>query len=65
MIVECVPNFSEGRDPVIVATIGSAVDSVPGVSLLDTTSDPDHNRSVLTFAGSPEAVARATVESNT
>ena len=59
MIIESVPNFSEGRDPVIVASIGRAVSAVPGVSLLDTTSDPDHNRSVLTFAGAPGAVADA------
>jgi glutamate formiminotransferase len=59
MIIECVPNFSEGRDPVIVAAIGRAVSAVRGVLLLDTTSDPDHNRSVLTFAGAPEAVAEA------
>lgn len=57
MIIECVPNFSEGRDPLIVAAIGHAVSSVPGVALLDTTSDQDHNRSVLTFAGEPETVA--------
>jgi glutamate formiminotransferase len=59
LIVESVPNFSEGRDPVIVASIARAVSAVPGVSLLDTTSDPDHNRSVLTFAGAPTAVADA------
>jgi glutamate formiminotransferase len=59
MIIEAVPNFSEGRDPVIVSSIARAVSAVPGVSLLDTTSDPDHNRSVLTFAGPPEAVADA------
>ena len=53
-IVECVPNFSEGRDPVIVAAIGQAIPC-----LLDTTSDPDHNRSVLTFAGAPREVADA------
>jgi glutamate formiminotransferase len=58
-LIECVPNFSEGRDPVIVASIGRAVSAVPGVLLLDTTSDPDHNRSVLTFAGAPDAVADA------
>jgi glutamate formiminotransferase len=54
-VIECVPNFSEGRDPVIVAALGRAV----GPLLLDTTSDPDHHRSVLTFAGAPENVARA------
>jgi len=53
-IVECVPNFSEGRDLVIVAAIGRAVPR-----LLDSTSDPDHNRSVLTFAGAPREVADA------
>jgi len=62
LIIECVPNFSEGRDPVIVAAIGRAVSAVAGVSLLDTTSDPDHNRSVLTFAGTPDAVADAAFE---
>ena len=61
MIVECVPNFSEGRDWVIVASIARAVSSVPGILLLDTTSDQDHNRSVLTFAGAPQAVADAAV----
>jgi glutamate formiminotransferase len=59
MIVESVPNFSEGRDPVIVASIAQAVSAVSGVLLLDTTSDPDHNRSVLTFAGTADAVADA------
>jgi glutamate formiminotransferase len=59
LIIEAVPNFSEGRDPVLVAGIGRAVSSVPGAYLLDTTSDQDHNRSVLTFAGHPEAVANA------
>jgi glutamate formiminotransferase len=62
LIVESVPNFSEGRDPVIVASIGRAVSAVAGVALLDTTSDPDHNRSVLTFAGTPLAVADAAFE---
>src|SRR5665213_2584304 len=61
LIVECVPNFSEGRDPVIVASLARAVRSVSGVLLLDTTSDQDHNRSVLTFAGPPLAVADAAV----
>lgn len=61
MIVECVPNFSEGRDPVIVTAIARAVSSTPGALLLDQTSDQDHNRSVLTFAGSPSAVMEAAV----
>jgi glutamate formiminotransferase len=59
LIIESVPNFSEGRDPVLVAGIGRAVSSIPGAHLLDTTSDQDHNRSVLTFAGEPRAVADA------
>jgi glutamate formiminotransferase len=60
LIVECVPNFSEGRDPVIVSAIAQAVSSA-GALLLDTTSDHDHNRSVLTFAGSPQSIADAVV----
>jgi glutamate formiminotransferase len=59
VIVECVPNFSEGRDPRIVAAIAEAVASVEGAWLLDTTADPDHNRSVLTFAGKAESVMEA------
>jgi glutamate formiminotransferase len=59
VIVECVPNFSEGRDPRIVAAIAQAVASVEGAWLLDTTSDADHNRSVLTLAGNPESVVQA------
>ncbi len=62
MIVECVPNFSEGRDPLIVNAIARAIDETPRVRLLDKTSDPDHNRSVLTFAGDPDPVAGAAFE---
>lgn len=58
-IVECVPNFSEGRDPSVIQALAEAVQAVPQVVLLDLTSDPDHHRSVLTLAGSPEAVAEA------
>jgi len=58
-IVECIPNFSEGRNPATVQALIAAVESVPGVWLLDRTSDPDHHRSVLTFAGDPAAVAEA------
>jgi glutamate formiminotransferase len=49
--LECVPNVSEGRRPEVVARLAAAVASVPGVRLLDVSSDPDHNRSVLTLAG--------------
>ncbi|MEQ1795410.1 MAG: glutamate formimidoyltransferase [Nitrospira sp.] len=58
-IIECIPNFSEGRDPATVQALTAAVESVPGVRLLERTSDPDHHRSVLTFAGDPDAVAEA------
>ncbi|KAF4516009.1 hypothetical protein B566_EDAN000246 [Ephemera danica] len=61
-IVECIPNFSEGRNPATVQALIAAVDSVPGVRLLDRTSDPDHHRSVLTFAGDPDAVVEATFQ---
>lgn len=58
-IVECVPNFSEGRDAATVRALTEAVRAVPGVVLLDQTMDPGHHRAVLTFAGAPEAVAEA------
>jgi len=58
-IIECIPNFSEGRNPATIQALIAAVESVPGVRLLDRTSDPDHHRSVLTFAGDPDAVAEA------
>lgn len=59
MLVECVPNFSEGRDPSKIDRLAAAVSSVAGVALLDRHSDPDHHRTVLTFAGSPQAVSEA------
>lgn len=59
MTIECVPNFSEGRDRAVVKAIEQSVRRVPGTLLLDSTSDVDHNRTVLTFAGEPEAVAEA------
>lgn len=58
-LVECVPNFSEGRDGAKIEAIEQAILSVPDVVLLDRESDADHNRSVLTFVGPPEAVAAA------
>jgi glutamate formiminotransferase / formiminotetrahydrofolate cyclodeaminase len=58
-LVECVPNFSEGRDASKIDAIVSAIRSVPGVFVLDRSSDADHNRSVITLAGEPEAVAEA------
>jgi len=56
-LIECVPNFSEGRDPAVVQAIEQAIASVSGVLLLRSEMDPDHNRSVITFAGPPEGVA--------
>lgn len=58
-LVECVPNFSEGRRREVVDQILAAIASVPGVTLLGSELDPDHNRSVLTFAGEPEPVMEA------
>src|SRR5258707_6093649 len=58
-LVECVPNFSEGRDAAKVDAIVQAILAVPEVVLLDRESDADHNRSVLTFVGPPSAVADA------
>jgi glutamate formiminotransferase / 5-formyltetrahydrofolate cyclo-ligase len=49
--LECVPNVSEGRRPEVVARLAAAVSAPPGVRLLDISSDPDHNRTVLTLAG--------------
>lgn len=60
-LVECVPNFSEGRDAAKVAAIVAAIREVPGVFVLAHESDKDHNRSVVTMAGDPEAVAEAAV----
>jgi len=58
-LIECVPNFSEGRDPTKVDAIVAAMSSVPGVYVLDREMDPDHNRCVITLAGEPDAVAEA------
>jgi glutamate formiminotransferase/formiminotetrahydrofolate cyclodeaminase len=58
-LVECVPNFSEGRDPRIVEAIADAVRAVDGVSLLDVDPGKTTNRTVYTFAGSPDAVLEA------
>lgn len=60
-LIECVPNFSEGRDPEKVDAIVRAMSSVPGVYVLDREMDVDHNRSVITLAGDPEAVGEAAV----
>ncbi|HTV60250.1 MAG TPA: glutamate formimidoyltransferase [Verrucomicrobiae bacterium] len=58
-LIECVPNFSEGRDTSKIDAIVASLSEVGGVYLLDRESDSDHNRSVVTIAGDPEAVAEA------
>ena len=63
-IVECVPNFSEGRRKEVIGSIRKAAEAVPGVTVLDCESDPNHNRMVLTFVGSPEAVVEAALASS-
>lgn len=55
-LVECVPNFSEGRRQEVIEAIVAAIAAVPGTRVLDVQSDADHNRSVVTFVGGPEAV---------
>src|SRR4030066_2571021 len=62
-ILECIPNYSEALRPDVVEAIMSSITSVEGVTLLDRHSDLDHNRTVLTFVGSPEAVEEATFRS--
>lgn len=58
-LIECVPNFSEGRDAPVVAAIAAAIASVPGARVLRSEMDPDHNRSVITFAGPLERIGEA------
>jgi glutamate formiminotransferase len=58
-IVECVPNFSEGRRPEVLDAIVGALLSVKDVYLLGREMDPDHNRAVVTIAGAPEAIGEA------
>jgi glutamate formiminotransferase / formiminotetrahydrofolate cyclodeaminase len=58
-LIECVPNFSEGRDAAKIDALVAAMQSVEGVYVLDRESDADHNRCVITLAGEPEPVAEA------
>ena len=60
-IIESVPNISEGRRPEVVEACVDAVRNTPGVTLLDYSSDANHNRSVITYIGSPEGVEQASV----
>lgn len=59
MLIESVPNVSEGRRPEVVDRMAAAIEAVPGVLLLDRTSDASHNRSVFTMAGEHEPVQDA------
>jgi glutamate formiminotransferase len=58
-LIECVPNFSDGRDPETLHAIRQAICSVSDVLLLRSEMDPDHNRAVITFAGAPQSVMEA------
>lgn len=58
-LLECVPNFSEGRDPIVIQQITDAIKSVEGVSLLDVDPGKATNRTVVTFVGAPELVIEA------
>ena len=60
-LVECVPNFSEGRKPETVRLIAESIAAVESACVLDTHIDPDHNRSVITFVATPERVVKAAV----
>jgi glutamate formiminotransferase / formiminotetrahydrofolate cyclodeaminase len=60
-LIECVPNFSEGRDVEVIAAIRDRIAAVPGVSVLHTTSDAWHNRSVITFVAPAEVMPDAAV----
>src|SRR6266436_3506424 len=61
MLVECVPNFSEGRKVATVERIARAIESVKGATVLNRHLDPDHNRSVITFVARPEQLVDAAV----
>jgi glutamate formiminotransferase / formiminotetrahydrofolate cyclodeaminase len=58
-LIECVPNFSEGRRQEVINSIADAIRSIPGATLLDVESNPDHNRSVISFVGEPSSVKQA------
>ncbi|MFZ2096280.1 MAG: glutamate formimidoyltransferase [Anaerolineales bacterium] len=62
-VLECIPNYSEARRPDVIEAIMSSITSVAGVTLLDRHSDMDHNRTVLTFVGPPDAVEEAAFRS--
>lgn len=61
-LIECIPNFSEGRDPEKIKKIHDSIAKVKGIHVLHITSDHNHNRTVITFAGEPKAVYKASFE---
>jgi glutamate formiminotransferase/formiminotetrahydrofolate cyclodeaminase len=58
-LIECIPNFSEARKPDVVAAILEVISNTPNIQILDTHSDKDHNRTVVTFIGPPKDVEKA------
>ena len=62
MLIECIPNVSEGRRPEVVTVFADAIRAVPGVHLLDFSSDPSHNRSVFTLVGDAAGVEAAVLQ---
>jgi glutamate formiminotransferase / formiminotetrahydrofolate cyclodeaminase len=61
-IIECVPNFSEGRDPAVIDQIVAAIQSVPGLVVMDIEMDADHHRSVITFVGEKDRVGEGALQ---
>ena len=61
VMIECVPNFSEGRNPHTIAALARIIGHLNGIAVLGFESDADHHRSVITFAGEPDAVLEAAV----
>ena len=62
-IIECVPNFSEGKDKVVIDAISASIKSVSGVKLLNVDAGEDFNRTVFTFVGEPDDVLEAAFQS--
>ena len=62
-LVECIPNYSEGRRPEVVEQIAASILAIPNVRILDRHSDVDHNRTVVTLLGDPQAVSEAVFRS--
>ena len=58
-LIECVPNISEGRRADVILAITKPLESIPGAVLLDVSSDADHNRSVITLAGTRDGLTKA------